>query len=220
MVPLQSLIYMEDEEKKVDDRHVVVLLLLRPKDDIADSILRRFNYLHQRSKGVVSIYLPGYGFGDDFNYADTVPISGPNNSSWYYSDACFIEVIDELDRRLSNWYYSGEPELIHLQNNPDGKGSSLYFKNYYCINLIEGIKKNYIRSFDAFMEQLIRACRKEVTSDEVVTDIARKNISIRRVLNALVESIIERNAFTESAIGIIKDVQFIQSCRRTERNCV
>ena len=67
MVPLQSLIYMEDEEKKVDDRHVVVLLLLRPKDDIADSILRRFNYLHQRSKGVVSIYLPGYGFGDDFN---------------------------------------------------------------------------------------------------------------------------------------------------------
>ena len=44
MVPLQSLIYMEDEEKKVDDRHVVVLLLLRPKDDIADSILRRFNY--------------------------------------------------------------------------------------------------------------------------------------------------------------------------------
>ena len=96
----------------------------------------------------------------------------------------------------------------------------MYFKNYYCINLIEGIKKNYIRSFDAFMEQLIRACRKEVTSDEVVTDIARKNISIRRVLNALVESIIERNAFTESAIGIIKDVQFIQSCRRTERNCV
>ena len=67
MVPLQSLIYMEDEEKKVDDRHVVVLLLLRPKDDIADSILRRFNYLHQRSNGVVSIYLPGYGFGDDFN---------------------------------------------------------------------------------------------------------------------------------------------------------
>ena len=50
-------------------------------------------------------------------YPDVQIVNGINQESWQYSDQCFIEVCDQLEIRLKNWTYCGEPEMILLQNS-------------------------------------------------------------------------------------------------------
>lgn len=58
------------------------------------------------------------GYSQNFmkKYMDVRQIESINGEIWEYSDKCFIDVCNQLRKRLKNWNYSGEPELIILQS--------------------------------------------------------------------------------------------------------
>ena len=214
MVPMDTFEFMELNESKIDERHVIALLILKPKDDLANSIIGKFNYFHHRSGKFLNTYVPGYSQGPDPEYEDIGTVSGPNNTEWYYSDACFIRVVDELSQRLSNWRYSGEPELMILQNNPNGQRSKLDFTNYYCIEIDYGIRKGYIRSFEHFMEQFIYSCRSAVTSDEAINTMMRKKISPSEIVKETIAICGDGDFVSQKEVKrIIRNELFIRSCR-------
>lgn len=162
----------------------------------------------------MNIYVPGYSQGPDPEYEDIRDVNGPNNTMWFYSDACFIRVIDELSQRLSNWEYSGEPELMILQNNPNSSRSKLDFTNYYCIEIDYGIRKGYIRSFEYFMERFINACRSAVTSDEVVNTMMRKKVKPSSIVKETIAICGDGDIVSQKEVKrIISNELFIRSCR-------
>ena len=206
---------MELNESKVEERHVIALLLLKPEDTMADHIIGKLNYFHHRSGRYVNIYVPGYSVEPDSSFNDIVSIKGPNNTTWYYSDVCFINVIDELNQRLSKWEYSGEPELIILQNNPNGKRSKLDFSHYYCIEIDYGINNGFIRSFEYFMEQFIKACKSAVTSDEAVNKMLIKRLKPRSIVKETLA--ISGNVDkipNKELMKLMSNELFVRSCRR------
>ena len=182
MNPVNNIKGIDAQEKLLEGNHVVILLLVKPSDKNADDMIKQINYLHYRSDKYCSIYLVGYSikFGDD--YKDVRVISGIDNQEWQYSDKCFLEACDELKKILTNWRYSGEPEMIILQNNSENKsGRCLDFSNYYYIDINYGIKEGYIDSFQRFMERVIDACRSEITANEAIIKANKMRISPRKV---------------------------------------
>ena len=150
-------------EIEIQEKHIVILLLVKPSDKNAIDIISQFNYMHYESKKYCSIYAVGYtptGFPD--NYRDVKEITSVDNETWYYSDKCFIEFKDYLESRFK-WRYSGEPEVIILQSDPDSKGY-LTFHNYVTIDINYGIKKEYIESFPRLMNGLINSSKTEVVA--------------------------------------------------------
>lgn len=103
-----------EQERCINEQHIVILLFVKPSDKGASDIINQFNFIHHSSRRYCSIYAIGYS-EDSFSldYPDVKKINAVNNSDWYYSDKCFIEFIDYLQSRLS-WVYSGEPEVIVL----------------------------------------------------------------------------------------------------------
>lgn len=188
MYPINDLQGIRNQEAQLEGNHVVILMLVKPSDTGADEYIKKFNYLHYRSKQYCSIYLLGYSQDFYGKYKDITTVKGIDNQEWQYSDECFSEVCDELQSRLSNWQYSGEPEMIILQNSSASASNRyLNFTNYNYIDINYGIKKNYIDSFPRFMERLINACKKEVTAVRAVRAANIKRISPRRVIEYTIE---------------------------------
>ena len=122
------------QEGRVENQELVVLLFARPSE--AD-ILKEFEYIHYNSGKYCSIYAIGYTNDfekkNDCTYQKVNTISG---SEWYFSTKAFIEFKEKLQPRI-HWNYSGEAELLVLQNSP-GKENSLNFQNYVAINISKG----------------------------------------------------------------------------------
>ena len=172
----------------IDGSHAIILLFVKPSDDNADNIIKKFNYLHYKSKNYCSIYLVGYSLDYHEAYHDWKPIEGVDHTTWYYSDECFVEVNEQLERRLKNWRYSGEPEMIILQNSSTYEGGSVMdFRNYHYIDINYGISRGYIDSFARFMERLLVACRYEVLATEVIDAANRKRLNGRRIIEMAIE---------------------------------
>lgn len=188
MYPINNIAGIEKQEKLLEGNHVIVLLLVKPSDSGAEEYIKKINYLHYRSKKYCSIYWLGYSPNFGCNYSDVTEIPGTDNQKWQYSDKCFTKACDELRERLSNWRYSGEPEIIVLQNNSASDSRKyLNFSNYNYIDINYGIKKEYIDSFPRFMERLIDACKTEVSAIDAVALANRKRISPRKVLELAIE---------------------------------
>ncbi len=142
MYPINDLQGIRNQEAQLEGNHVVILMLVKPSDTGADEYIKKFNYLHYRSKQYCSIYLLGYSQDFYGKYKDITTVKGIGNQEWQYSDECFSEVCDELQSRLSNWQYSGEPEMIILQNSSASASNRyLNFTNYNYIDINYGIKK-------------------------------------------------------------------------------
>ena len=69
-----------------------------------------------------------------------------------------MEFKNNLERRIK-WEYSGETEILILQNNPGGI-DPLNSSNYVAIDVNKGLREGYIDSFQRFMESLIRKFKK------------------------------------------------------------
>ena len=211
MYPANDINGILAQEKDLEGSHAIILLFVKPSDVNADSIIKKFNYLHYRSKRYCSIYLVGYSQDYFENYQDAQEIIGVDNTTWYYSDGCFVDVCDQLEVRLKNWRYCGEPEMIILQNSSTfAGGCTLDFRHYNYIDINYGIEKGYIDSFARFMERMIDACRSEVDASAALTLANRKRLNGKKLVEIAIENC---PRLPSSAKRILKDKLFFKSSK-------
>lgn len=190
MFPINNLSGIEVQENDIKDRHVVIFLLVKPSDKNADHILKQFNYWHHLAGRYCSIYPIGYSRDLYDFYKDIQKIPGVDNETWEYSDQCFIDFCDELSIRLKGWTYSGEVEIIILQNRlvNDDYGT-LDFRNYTYLDINYGLDKGYIDSVDRFMQRLITSCKSEVIGYEALKQANRRRLKPRNVIENAIDLI-------------------------------
>lgn len=191
-------------ERQIENKEIVVLLFVKPTDQDAVNIIQGFEYIHYNSSRYCSIYAVGYTNDfqkqSDIHYKKVCQIL---NSDWYSSNKAFVEFKDNLERRIK-WQYSGETEILVLQNNP-GKHDPLNFTNYVAIDLNKGLREGYIDSFQRFMESLVRSAKSSVTAKEAISEIRISRVSVKEII---VESINNSKRIPAPAKKIIKDRLF------------
>lgn len=188
MFPVFDLNGIERDLKIREDRRAILLLLVKPSDQNADSLIRNFNYYHHDSAGTCSIYAAGFGkgcFADE--YKDAREVCCVDGESWWYSDQCFVGFKNQLENRLK-WRYSGEIEIIILQRSI-GRHSSLDFSNYVSIDALAGIREGYIDSVPRLMESLIRASKTEAEAKRVLDQA--KRLSPKEIAHEAIKATLE-----------------------------
>jgi len=196
-------------EKELQEKHIVIMLFVKPSDKDANDIIKQYNYFHYVSRQYCSIYAIGYSenpFLKD-EYEDMQTIRAVNNTDWYYSDKCFVECIDSLQDRLK-WTYCGEPQAVILQTDPDSK-NYLNFQNYVSINILYGIRQGYIESFPALMTQIVNAAKSEVTAKAVINEMQEKILSVKNVMETTLDLV---KVVPEPVKKIILDRTFYKTC--------
>ena len=174
---------IERIEQGVENAEIVVFLFVRATEK---EILKEFEYIHYCAATYCSIYAIGYT--DDFSKSEDRTyrkIEAYMENDWYYSAKAFNIFKERLQDRI-RWKYSGETEVLILQNNP-GKSNVLNFQNYVAIDITKGIREGYIDSFQSFMESLIRCSKSKVTAKEAIQNIRNSRISIKDVLSSAIE---------------------------------
>lgn len=173
-------------ERQVENMEIVVFLFVKPTNSDAINIINEFEYIHYNSEKYCSIYAIGYSDNiekkKDKSYKK---VNATFNSNWYFSMKAFTEFKKKLEERI-NWNYSGEVEVLILQNNPGGH-SSLNFRNYVAIDVNKGIREGYIDSFQGFMESLVRSTKSKVTAKEAIKDVAIDRISIKGIITEAID---------------------------------
>ncbi len=200
---------IEKNEREMNEKHIIVLLFVRPSLPNADEVINEFNYIHYNSREYCSIY--AVGFSNDKNqdsFHDFKVVKGTKGDNWYYSDQAFIDFKNKLEKRL-NWKYSGDIELIVLQSNPEGR-NILNFENYLAIDVNYGIKNQYIESFPRFMEALVRSSKKEVETIELSNEMQKSKLKIKEIVSA---SIDECKKIPSPLRKIIKDRLFYRTSK-------
>lgn len=200
---------IEKSEKNINEKHIIVLLFVRPSLANSDEVIDEFNYIHYNSREYCSIYAVGYS-NDNYQtcYDDFISVRGTAGTNWYYSDQAFIDFKNKLEKRL-NWRYSGDIELIVLQSNPNGR-NILNFENYLSIDVNYGIKNGYIESFPRFMESLVRSSKKEVEIIQLTNEMQKSKIKIKEVVST---SINECKKIPSPLKKIIKDRLFYRTAK-------
>ena len=174
---------IELRERKVENKEIVILLFARPTEA---QILQEFEYIHFNSQNYCSIYAIGYTDDFDKQKDKTYRKVDVNMScDWYYSNKAFVNFKNKLEERIK-WRYSGETEILILQNNP-GMSNSLDFRNYVAIDVNNGIREGYIDSFQSFMESLIRSAKSKVTAKETIKDVRNSKIKIKDILSSAID---------------------------------
>lgn len=200
-------------ERNVQNMEIVVFLFVRPTNQKAIDIIHEFEYIHFNSAKYCSVYAIGYSNAPreqlTNQYRKVTKISGEN---WYFSNKIFVDFKNSLEQRI-NWKYSGETEVIVLQNNPIGR-DPLNFSNYVAININKGLRENYIDSFQSFMESLCRSARRKVAAKEAVSDIRKSRISIKDTIS---DAIAFSKRIPSPAKEILKDKLFYR-CATGYRN--
>lgn len=174
---------IERIESQVENMEIVVFLFARPTEE---KILKEFEYIHYNSAKYCSIYAIGYT--DDFAKAEDQTyrkVDAMMQRDWYFSTKAFTEFKEKLQDRI-RWNYSGETEVLVLQNNP-GQKNVLNFQNYVAINVNKGIREAYIDSFQSFMESLIRSSKRRVTAKEAIRDVRNSRISVKDILAGAID---------------------------------
>lgn len=191
-------------ERLIENQEIVVLLFVKPTSQDAVDIIREFEYIHYNSSKYCSIYAVGYS--NDFQkQSDTHyrKICEILNSDWYFSSKAFVEFKDNLEKRIK-WKYSGETEILVLQNNP-GKHDPLNFTNYIAIDVNKGLKEGYIDSFQRFMESLVRSEKSSVTAKEAMFEIRKGRVSVKEIILGAID---DSKKIPNPAKKIIKDRLF------------
>ena len=190
MFAINNIEGIERQEQMIEGNHIILFLLIKPSDIDAEKYFRQYHYLNCKSDKYCSIYLIGYSDRfDDNRYSDAVTVGEINlGNEIQYSDTCFIDACDNMKKRLKHWSYSGEPELIVLQNSSvDNPRSQLDFSNYVYIDINYGIEKGYLDSFPRFIERLLEAAKQEVTAKDAVTSANRKRMKARNIIEFALE---------------------------------
>ena len=199
-----------EHERRIENMEIVVFLFVKPTSQDATDIIQGFEYIHYNSEKYCSVYAIGYS--DDpqkkntSHYKKVAEIIG---SDWYFSNKTFVEFKNSLEKRIK-WEYSGETEVLILQNNPRGR-DPLNFSNYVAIDVNKGLREGYIDSFQMFMESLIRSSRSKVTAKEATADLRKGRISIK---DTIAEAIDHSKRIPDPAKQIAKDRLFYR-CANT-----
>ena len=197
-------------ERCIENMEIVVFLFVKPTSQDATDIIQEFEYIHYNSAKYCSVYAIGYS--DDpqkkgsSHYKKVANIIGRD---WYFSNKTFVEFKNNLERRIK-WQYTGETEILILQNNHEGT-DPLNFSNYVAIDVNKGLREGYIDSFQRFMESLIRSSRSRVTAKEAVADLRKSRISIK---DTIAEAIDYSKRIPDPAKKIVKDRLFYR-CANT-----
>lgn len=199
-----------DYERRIENKEIVVFLFVKPTTQDAIDIIQEFEYIHYNSAKYCSIYAIGYSDNPekktDKYYRKVTEIV---DSNWYFSNKAFVDFKNNLERRIK-WEYSGETEVLILQNNP-GSRDPLNLSNYVAIDVNKGLREGYIDSFQRFMESLIRSSRSKVTAKESAADLCKSRISIK---DTIAEAIDNSKKIPVPAKQIIKDRLFYR-CANT-----
>ena len=203
---------IESIEREVENLEIVVFLFARAIDR---EYLKEFEYIHYNSARYCSIYAIGYT-DDPYKQKENgyKLVKDVFDNNWYFSMKAYVDFKNKLEQRI-NWKYSGEPEILILQNNPYGR-EPLNFHNYVAINIPKGVHEGYIDSFQSFMESLVRSAKKYVTAKDVANGIARNHLSVKKII---VGSIEDCKKVPKPIKDIIKDRLFYRSAscfRKTE----
>lgn len=171
---------IEKKETELGEKHLIILLFVRPSLAGAKEIIDEFNYIHYNSGKYCSIYAIGYSSASRSSSDGHTKIKGVQYSDWYYSDAAFVQFKRCLEKRLK-WRYSGEIEMLILQSNPGGR-NILNFTNYIAVDVLHGIRKEYIESFPRFMESLIRSSQTHVDVIPAIKSTVNRQIRIKDIV--------------------------------------
>ena len=175
---------IEQREKMVENKEIVVLLFARSNEA---EILKEFEYIHYCSAKYCSIYAIGYtNDPDKAQYPTYRKVNANMENEWYFSMKAFNDFKEKLQDRIQ-WEYSGETELLVLQNNPNGR-QPLNFQNYVAVDVNKGLREGYIDSFQSFMESLIRSSKSKVTAKDAMKDVRKDRISVTTILSNAIES--------------------------------
>lgn len=195
------------QESQIEEKQIVVFIFVRPTMSQARDFVRDFEYIHYNSGEYCSIYAIGYtNDASKANDRTYELIERFGYSEWFFSTKAFVEFKNNLEQRI-NWDYTGEVELLILQNDWNSK-DHLNFQNYVAISIDEGLRKGYIDSFPRFMESLVRSARKYVSAEDAIADVASQRISIRNIIQ---ESIDECKKIPKPIKSIMKDKLFYRS---------
>ena len=199
-----------DYERRIENKEIVVFLFVKPTTQDAIDIIQEFEYIHYNSAKYCSIYAIGYSDNPekktDKYYRKVTEIV---DSNWYFSNKAFVDFKNNLERRIK-WEYSGETEVLILQNNTVSR-DPLNFSNYVAIDVNKGLRERYIDSFQRFMESLIRSSRSKVTAKESAADLCKSRISIK---DTIAEAIDNSKRIPDPAKQIVKDRLFYR-CANT-----
>lgn len=196
-------------EQRLLEKHIVVLLFVRPSLPGAREIIEEFNYLHHNSQRYCSIYAVGYTDNPQaYGYGDYRKVPGIRNADWYYSDQAFVDFKNQLETRIK-WRYSGEIELLVLQSNPEGK-HILNFQNFIAIDVNYGIREEYIDSFPRFMESLIRSSRSQVEASKAVRKAQTERYKLTEIVGSAVDNC---KRIPKPVKRLLKDRLFYRSSR-------
>lgn len=201
---------IEKREREVENKEIVVFLFVRSTET---DILKEFEYIHYNSDKYCSIYAIGYT--DDPARAKDQSfrkVEAYMKQDWYYSTKAFVDFKEKLQKRIG-WTYSGETEVLVLQNNP-GQRNILNFQNYIAIDVNNGIRGGYLDSFQRFMEALIRSAKSEVTAKKAISKVKRERISIKGVLTCAIG---DCKKVSTPIKKILKDRMFYRSARNYKK---
>lgn len=191
-------------ERLIENKEIVVFLFVKPTNQDAVDIIQEFEYIHYNSSKYCSVYAIGYS-NDRQKQSDThyKKVCKILNTDWYFSSKEFVEFKNNLETRIK-WKYSGEIEILVLQNNP-GKRDPLNFTNYVAIDVNKGLKEGYIDSFQRFMESLVRSARSSVTAKEAMYEIRKSRVSVKEIILGAID---DSKKIPNPAKKIIKDRLF------------
>lgn len=211
MYPVHDIKGIETLERKNSDKRVVIILIVKPTDQYADTLIDQFNYYHFASRDYCSIYAAGFcGYAFDSSYSDAKIVCSVDGRDWWYSDRCFVDFCSQLSKR-TKWNYCGEPEILILRSFENGKHSSLNFSNYVSIDACEGLRAGYIDSIPRLMEALIRASRDEVDNKKVLKNATA--LSASEVAKNAIATVLEMGHCPTSLEQILLNRAFYRSAR-------
>ena len=201
---------IEKREREVKNKEIVVFLFARSTET---DILKEFEYIHYNSYKYCSIYAIGYtdnpAKAKDSSFRE---VESNMDNQWYFSTKEFVDFKEKLQKRIG-WRYSGETEVLVLQNNP-GEPNILNFQNYVAIDVNKGVREGYIDSFQRFMESLIRSSKSKVTAKEAIDDVELARISLRDVI---ADAIDDCKKVPTPIKKILKDRLFYRSSRNYKK---
>lgn len=177
-------------ERNIENREIVVFLFVRPTNPDAMNIINEFEYIHYNAAKYCSVYAIGYTDNPEKKSDPSYrPVLGIDGHEWMYSTKAFVDFKSNLEGRIK-WKYSGEIEILVLQNNPD-KSQILDFSNYVAIDVNKGLREGYIDSFQAFMESLVRSAKSQVTAKEVIDNVRKSKLSIKTAISMAITDCIK-----------------------------
>ena len=176
---------IEKIEKEVKNQEIVIFIFAKPNTNMGKQVVSEFEYIHYNTYKYCSVYAIGYSDDSERIKKNNI-ITTVNRTNWAYITKDFVDFKNKLEQRIK-WEYSGETEVMILQNNIDNISNALNFQNYVVINIEKGIKEGYIDSFQSFMESVMRRARSVVEAKKLIKSVRKDRLKIKDIIEGAID---------------------------------